>query len=1601
MLEYEPIQNLFYLKPENITKKMKNNIIVTAILILTLFIPFNKSVTAQSVGINTTTPHNSSVLDVNSTTKGMLVPRMTTVQRNAIASPAMGLLLFDTDLKQFIFYTGTEWSAVPVSTTASLTNNFIPKWNGTNLIDGQIVDNGAAVGIGSNNPNSLLTVGQSLNFSGIDPVMTVNVSNNETVLLGNADTQTGILLGVNGGNGIQGKSGTNFTADDKLILNPNAGNIGIGTNEPLYKLSVGQSFNVGGVNPISFFNTKDNQPLMAGDSGIARGVMIGYNGNDIQGRSDNGLSTNSNLILNQYGGNVGVGTNSPTEKLDVAGKIKAQDVQMTNGAAAGYVLQSDANGNATWVNPSTISSSNNSWNVNGINQHSALSGNVGIGTSTPASKLDVNGKTKTDSLQLISGANTGYILQSDAAGNATWINPNTLTVPETDPKVASTNTNKIPRWNGTKLTDGIIQDDSTNIGIGTAPIAANKLTVAGKTATTNLQMTAGAANGYVLQTDASGNATWVNANTLVVNYNENDPKIASANSNSVQRWNGTKIVDGSIKDDSTNVGIGASPVAGNKLTVNGKTATTNLQMTTGATNGYVLQTDASGNATWVNANTLAVNYNENDPKIASANSNSVQRWNGTKIVDGSIKDDSTNVGIGASPVAGNKLTVNGKTATTNLQIINGANAGHILQSDASGNATWIDPSTIASNSWTVNGSNQYSNVAGNVGIGTNTAVGKLHVKGMLVIDSSRMIFQNTGGSILIGNNAGQSDIFNNTTNNTFIGNSSGAAFTSGAANIALGNGALQNANLAVENIAIGNQALGNATTIGAANIGIGSSSGLVNGGNSNVFIGQTAGSNNALGNDNIMIGRSSGTTITPSTGSRNVFIGLNAGQNEMSSDKLYINSSTNPSSPLVYGDFFTKLFRINGTLNINNNYSLPGTAGNTNFVLKSDGGGSTSWVNANTLVNSTWTTSGTNQYSSNTGNVGVGTTTPSTKLDVVGTTKTTAFQLPTGATNGFVLKSDASGNASWANANTLSINETDPQVSSTTTNKIPKWNGTTLADGIIFDDGVNIGISTSSPTTKLDVNGTTKTTGFQMPTGAVAGHILRTDEFGLGTWVNPTTLPNNNWITTGTNQYSALTGNVGIGTNTPAFKLEVNGTAQADSMQTSSLKITTGAADKYLLQSDATGNASWASPLWTTAGIGFLVSNTTTNVGIGTNSPSEKLDVNGRVRVQGFQMTTGGTEGYVLKSNNVGMATWVNPTTLPNANWTTSGINQYAALTGNVGIGTSTPSERLDVSGKIKADKFIMNTGASAGKVLKSDAVGEAFWTDISTVEVDPSVGTIGNNILSKWNGSQLISSTIFDNGTRIGIGTTNPTQARVVINGFTANSFTSYGYLNRTTPTGTYNGAAVSNDYSLYATDRIAAPEFNAFSDIRIKNVKGITNNAEDLKTLMQIEITDYKLKDSIGKGNKDYKKVIAQQVEKVYPQAVSKMTDVVPDIYQLSTIENGFIALEKHTLKIGEKVKLIFDDAQEIVEVKTVMASGFTISSNKKGKVFVYGREVNDFHTVDYEALSTLNISATQALVKKISELETKNASLEKGMVNMKSDIELLKAAVYNKTP
>lgn len=62
---------------------------------------------AQSVGIGTNTPHPSALLEVKSSTGGLLLPRMSSINRNNIISPPEGLTIFNTSFNRFEQYNGT------------------------------------------------------------------------------------------------------------------------------------------------------------------------------------------------------------------------------------------------------------------------------------------------------------------------------------------------------------------------------------------------------------------------------------------------------------------------------------------------------------------------------------------------------------------------------------------------------------------------------------------------------------------------------------------------------------------------------------------------------------------------------------------------------------------------------------------------------------------------------------------------------------------------------------------------------------------------------------------------------------------------------------------------------------------------------------------------------------------------------------------------------------------------------------------------------------------------------------------------------------------------------------------------------------------------------------------------------------------------------------------------------------------------------------------------------------------------------------------------------------------------------------------------------
>ncbi|UCG55810.1 MAG: tail fiber domain-containing protein [Phycisphaerales bacterium] len=126
-------------------------------------------------------------------------------------------------------------------------------------------------------------------------------------------------------------------------------------------------------------------------------------------------SSIGNSAVYQSGGNIGIGTTSPDARLDVNGQVKISG----GSPAAGKVLTSDASGLATWQTPTGGGGPDGDWAVSGNDMYAMPSGNVGVGTTSPGAKLEVNGQVK------IAGGSpgAGKVLTSDAGGLATWQSP--------------------------------------------------------------------------------------------------------------------------------------------------------------------------------------------------------------------------------------------------------------------------------------------------------------------------------------------------------------------------------------------------------------------------------------------------------------------------------------------------------------------------------------------------------------------------------------------------------------------------------------------------------------------------------------------------------------------------------------------------------------------------------------------------------------------------------------------------------------------------------------------------------------------------------------------------------------------------------------------------------------------------------------------------------------------------------------------------------------------------------------------------------------------------------------------------------------------------
>ncbi len=384
--------------------------------------------------------------------------------------------------------------------------------------------------------------------------------------------------------------------------------------------------------------------------------------------------------------------------------------------------------------------------------------------------------------------------------------------------------------------------------------------------------------------------------------------------------------------------------------------------------------------------------------------------------------------------------------------------------------------------------------------------------------------------------------------------------------------------------------------------------------------------------------------------------------------------------------------------------------------------------------------------------------------------------------------------------------------------------------------------------------------------GLAIGRVLAYDG---GMW-RPTDLggggSDDDWTVSGNDQYSAVSGNVGIGTSTPAAKLDVQG------------NLTVGAEGTGYgvnLWSDDTNSRLWWDPTsaslrfgnpsggsWAPENMGFFslagglgtVASGEFSTAFGNQSQaagSSSFAAGNSAQADGAQAMAFGWDARADTTDTFAAGTWVRAIQ-PRSMVLGSGdsvanplVNNVAAslLIGfdattptffvggphhRVGIGTTTPDKELEVNGTVKADGIVMSTGAGAGKVLTSDATGYASWQDgagkilvdsyLYTYDGDEVIGSdwtqIGDGsvtIVAPANGT-IVVDLVADVSLNHTSGTLDQFQLCVTQDFLAYDGFSCLHEIAASRPTGTYRTAltakaavsATSGTYTFYPVSQV-----------------------------------------------------------------------------------------------------------------------------------------------------------------------------------------------------
>lgn len=620
----------------------------------------------------------------------------------------------------------------------------------------------------------------------------------------------------------------NSITDDMYHL----GNVGIGINIPAEKLHVSDNIKLG---YNAWSNVADNRYVKFGDGNY---VTIGEEISD----DTMSLKAGSFMFNPSIGnGNVGIGIlTAPTEKLEVAGKTKTTNFQMTNGAAIGRILTSDALGNATWT--STIS---NNW---------GLTGNAGTNST-------INFIGTTDDNDVVFKRNnilSGKLAASNTSFGLYSLFSNTTGTFNCATGYQSMRLNTIGSSNTANGSDSLYSNTTGNFNTA----------IGNTTLYSNTTGSSNTATGFLsLGSNTIGSNNTANGNAALRSNTSGDNNVAvgtvSLFSNTVGSFN-TANGNEALYTNTVgeyNTAIGNKSLRSN-FTGSYNTATGNEALYSNTTGGY---NTANGSFS-LRSNTLGSYNSATGYYSLYSNTNGMHNTaNGYySLYSNSIGQYNTangNYSLFSNTTGSNNLASGYRSLYTNsIGSYNVANGSYSIYSNTSGNynsATGYQAlySNTTSHYNTANGCQalffnraSYNTATGCQALYSNTSGISNTASGY------NALYSNTTGSYNIAN--GLNSLYSNTTgsSNTANGVSSLYNNTNGADNTANGYQSLNSNSTGDMNTANGSSSL-SSNTIGNNNTSSGHFSLYANlNGNNNTAIGKSSLSLNQSGNNNTAVG---------------------------------------------------------------------------------------------------------------------------------------------------------------------------------------------------------------------------------------------------------------------------------------------------------------------------------------------------------------------------------------------------------------------------------------------------------------------------------------------------------------------------------------------------------------------------------------------------------------------------------------------------------------------------------------------------------------------------------------------------------------------------